>query len=623
MRKRLIICIALSFSLVACQKASDLQETVPATDKGSAALQTKALNTPEDINMGSVIVRLDRSFIEKGDFSALESLSGVTEVLPVFPSTPGKEELEKKHHLDCFYEVKLSEGTTPVAAAARLADLGAVLAIEYDKNLSADRHIEVVPADDIPLTKASSVLPFNDPRLPDQWHLVNGGAGDIARNNKAGADINVLEAWSLTAGDPSIIVAVVDEGVNYKHPDLAGAMWTDKDGNHGKNFVTNGPITWNNPEDTGHGSHCAGIIGAVNNNGIGISSVAGGSGKGDGVKIMSCQIFDGKTSTMASTARAIKYAGDNGASVISCSFGYSGAGFASDDAFVKYAGAEIEAVKYFEDCKNNSVLDGGIAVFSAGNNAEAYCNYPGAYRDFISVSAFAPDFLPASYTNYGYGSSIVAPGGDFVLGAKAGVLSCLNNDAGYGYMNGTSQSCPHVSGIVALGLSYAKKLGKKFTKEEFKSLLITSVNEMDSRLTGTRNSINLGQYRKLLGSGSIDTWKFLMAIEGTPSVIIKTGEDTRLSLSSFFGTGAQDFVTYLDIEVSDTAKQALGLETDPTITHGRLNIKATKSGCAKITIHAIGSGDRLGDGTNIGGMEITRDISIISRPVKSSNGGWL
>ena len=301
----------------------------------------------------------------------------------------------------------------------------------------------------------------------------------------------------------------------------------------------------------------------------------------------------------------------------------AGAGFASDDAFVKYAGAEIEAVKYFEDCKNNSVLDGGIAVFSAGNNAEAYCNYPGAYRDFISVSAFAPDFLPASYTNYGYGSSIVAPGGDFVLGAKAGVLSCLNNDAGYGYMNGTSQACPHVSGIVALGLSYAKKLGKKFTKEEFKSLLITSVNEMDSRLTGTRNSINLGQYRKLLGSGSIDTWKFLMAIEGTPSVIIKTGEDTRLSLSSFFGTGAQDFVTYLDIEVSDTAKQALGLETDPTITHGRLHIKATKSGCAKITIHAIGSGDRLGDGTNIGGMEITRDISIISRPVKSSNGGWL
>ena len=78
-----------------------------------------------------------------------------------------------------------------------------------------------------------------------------------------------------------------------------------------------------------------------------------------------------------------------------------------------------------------------------------------------------------------------------------------------------------------------------------------------------------------------------------------------------------------DIEVSDTAKQALGLETDPTITHGRLNIKATKSGCAKITIHAIGSGDRLGDGTNIGGMEISRDISIISRPVKSSNGGWL
>lgn len=623
MRNKLIICLLLSVCTVSCQKESAPGETGFSEKKGLTSLQTKALNTYENIQAGSIIIGLERSFVQKGDFSVLESIPGVVNVIPVFPSTPGKEELEKKHHLDCYYEVKTTQNVSPVTTASLLAELSPVISIEFDKYLGKNRDIEVIPADDILLTKAATSLPFNDPYLSDQWHLINGGSPNIGNNNKTGADINVKDAWTLTAGDPSIIVAVVDEGVNYTHPDLAAAMWSDKEGNHGKNFVTNGPISWNNPQDSGHGSHCAGVIAAVNNNGIGISSVAGGTGKGDGVKIMSCQIFDGRTSTLASTVRAIKYAGDNGASIISCSFGYSGAGFPSDNAFVAYAGAEIDAVKYFEDCKNNTVLDGGIAIFSAGNDAEAYCNYPGAYRDFISVSAFAPDFLPASYTNYGYGSSIVAPGGDFGLGNKAGVLSCLNNENGYGYMNGTSQACPHVSGIAALGLSYAKKLGKTFTKEEFKSLLITSVNEMDSRLTGTRMGINLGQYRKLLGSGSIDTWKFLMAIEGTPSVIIKTGEETRLSLSSFFGTGSQDFVTYLDIEVSETAKKALGLETEPTITHGRLNIKATRSGCAKITVKAIGSGDKLGEGTNIGGMEISREISIISRPVKSSNGGWL
>ena len=619
--KHLIGAVLPVLFLVSCQ-----EKLVPEKEMNShmsSALRTKAVNTPENIHEGSVIVRLERGFVESGDFSSLKGISGVSGIEPVFPSTPGKEELEKRFRLDCYYEIKLEEGAKPVSVAEHLVKLDAVAALEFDKDLSLSRNYEVVNCEELPITKAPNSLPYNDPLLTDQWHLINGGSPNIGTNNKAGADINVQDAWTLTAGDPSIIVAVVDEGVNYNHPDLAAAMWSDKDGKHGKNFVTNGDITWNNPQDSGHGTHCAGVIGAVNNNGIGISSVAGGSGKGDGVKIMSCQIFDGKTSTMAATVRAIKYAGDNGASIISCSFGYTGSAFASDNQYESYAGIEIDAVHYFEACKNNPVLDGGIAIFSSGNDHEAFCNYPGAYRDFISVSAFAPDFLPASYTNYGNGCSIVAPGGDFVLGAKAGVLSCLNNDSGYGYMNGTSQACPHVSGIAALGLSYAKKLGKKFTVDEFKSLLITSVNEMDSRLTGTRYSVNLGQYRKLLGSGSIDTWKFLMAIEGTPSIVVKTGEASRLSLTSFFGSGAQDFVTYLDVVVSDEAKKSLGLEENPTITHGRLNIKPTKTGSGKITIKAIGAGDQLGNGTNIGGMEISREISIISRPVIATNGGWL
>ena len=138
--------------------------------------------------------------------------------------------------------------------------------------------------------------------------------------------MNALEAWKTCKGDPSIIVAILDEGVMYTHPDLAANMWcnpgesvqgaqTDGDGNgyegdlHGYNFVTeSGDITWTDANDTGHGTHVAGTIAAVNNNGIGVSGVAGGDGTpNSGVKIMSCQVFSGQNSvTLAGEARAIK-----------------------------------------------------------------------------------------------------------------------------------------------------------------------------------------------------------------------------------------------------------------------------------------------------------------------------
>jgi len=247
---------------------------------------------------------------------------------------------------------------------------------------------------------------------------------------------------------------------------------------YGYNFVDDGPITWDKDGDSGHGTHCAGTIAAVNITAW--VAACGGGDLGKGCKIMSCQIFsDGAGGLTSMVAKAIKYAADNGASVISCSFGYNAGTFTSDKAYKDAHGVEVDAINYFEATKNNSVLDGNIAIFASGNEAKNYATYPGALENVISVSAYAPDFLPAYYTNYGPGCNIVAPGGEYYhldnsgnVSSKAMILSTLPSElydgTNYGYLQGTSMACPHISGVVALALSYAKKIGKTFTVQEFK-----------------------------------------------------------------------------------------------------------------------------------------------------------
>ena len=647
---------------------------------------SKIVQLSENVEDGSFLVKFSQA-PGADEISSFECSYGVT-MSRIFPSTPGNEELEKQFGMDRWYEAALNEEEALRPTLLKVAAVPQVQVVEYNHHFEPAGDTRIYHASG---TKADSEsAPFNDPLLHYQWHYRNTGDRGFSPNTLAGADIDVFPVWqTLTGGDPSIIVAVIDEGVKYSHPDLKDNMWVnedeipnngeDDDHNgyiddvYGYNFVDKGAITWDKVNDkgdgdSGHGTHCAGIIAAVNNNGKGVAGVAGGTGKKDGCRIMSCQIFSGERGgTSTAIANAVKYAADNGASVISCSFG-TRTSFASDNAYYKLGNAvEVDAVHYFEAKKNNNVLNGGIAVFAAGNETHNYAHYPGAWNDFISVSALGPDGLPTYFTNYGPGCNIAAPGGEayhVVNRWNSMVYSTVPSEVfsdgtdgeyntkglDYGYMQGTSQACPHVSGVVALGLSYAKKLGKTFDREEFKQMILSSVNDVDQLIARTpektyaykQSPLSMAPYYHQMGTGSIDAWRLMMKIEGTPSETAQLGKSQWVDLTRAFGSASVS-LTYLSVDVPQETIDALGLqkikgtgqakypsvpegEAYAYVQFGRLYIYPTKIGSGKLTITVAGGGDHLGGGDNpTGGMELKQDVSLIVRDVNGGNGtgGWL
>ena len=674
---KLFYVAAVGLSLFSCAQKEGLELDPP--------VLAPIVRLGEEVLPNAVMVKMSTP-LDATQLQALEKEQGVT-LQKVFTSTPGKEELERQFGLDRWYEALIPETKSADDAVRQLAALPGVELVEYESVAQKDWDGTVYSGPDS-ATKAENPS-FNDPYLSYQWHYKNTGKASVSKTAKAGADVNVSDVWAnLCTGDPDIIVAVVDEGVKYSHPDLADNMWTntgeipgngiDDDNNgyiddvHGYNFVTKGPISWDVVDssgegDSGHGTHCAGTIAAVNNNGKGVAGIAGGSGNKDGCRIMSCQIFSGNGGgSVKIVTNAIKYAADMGASIISCSFGYSVA-FSSDDNYIKQQGsAEIDAIHYFEASCNNPVLDGNIAIFAAGNENHNYAHYPGAFYDIISVSAFGPDGLPTYYTNYGPGCNISAPGGEayhrvnlwdsMVLSTlpselpELGIDGAYNKGLDYGYMQGTSMACPHVSGVVALGLSYAKKLGKHFTRDEFKRMILASVNDIDQRIGSIsektyaygRGALAMAPYYHQMGTGAIDAWRLMMHIEGLPTLTSTLDKQQWIDLTSIFGT-ASTSLTYLSVEVPAATASSLGLEKiTPTNTEkypavvdkngyayvqfGRLYIHPTKIGSGTLTISAVGGGDHVGGGSNPpGGMTLTQTVSLIARDTDGGNGtgGWL
>lgn len=645
---RLIFTTAvIAASLTACS----VEEPVT----GAVKEPQKVSPVSDDAVAGELLVRFDEGVSEILDQAGLITKSGesaasrsgvltVDEILDlvegyqierVFPVDMRSEEKMREEGLHLWYVVRFSDKYPVEKVAADLARLGEVSRVEFNRTLKRANQNKAVPlsADAIEQMAASAkAAKYNDPHLPLQWHMVNNG--DLG-NTKfvAGADVNVEKAWELCTGNPSIIVAVLDEGVDFSHPDLKANMWVnekeiwrsseDNDGNgyagdvYGYNFAAqSGIISTNGRYDTGHGTHVAGVIAAANNNGIGISSIAGGTAENPGVKIMSCQIFSGALAgTVLDEVRAIKYAADNGAVILQCSWGYiSGAAnpydwqpqFSSDDQWKNSNMLEYKALDYFVHNAGSpdGVVDGGIIVFAGGNEYAPAASYPAAYPDYVSVAATAPDYTPAVYTNYGPGTTICAPGGDqdyyfeYGEGLNKGSIGCVLSTlpynvtgtasplAGYGYMEGTSMACPHVSGVVALGLSYAANLHKHVKAEEVKELLHSTARPIEqywnldtpkqfykfvTDLSEVHlSSMNLKDYRGKMGSGQVDAHAFLQAIAGVgvemtfPNLFIALDGQVTIAPAMYFKNGGKKF----EVTISDSSVAAYAAEGSKLVFFG-------------------------------------------------------
>ncbi len=447
------------------------QETYAPDDEGvlKGWVRIKLRDDAQALRVGT----FTRGAMESGDpeLDRIAASLGATEVRRVFHEGGRFAERRRKFGLHLWYDVKFDD-TLPVSRAqAELGSLSAVAHVQpvytirmFDAGNTLPEEAVYVPAQR--RAERAGAGPFDDPGLPKQWHYNNDGSGT---KWVEGSDINLFEAWEVTAGDPSVIVAVTDHGVEYDHPDLAGNMWVNEaelNGTPGVDDDNNGYVDdiygWNVILDSGtinpgtHGTHVAGTVAAVNNNGIGVCGVAGGTGNGDGARIMSLAIFDSTSANAGSYPDAYAYAADNGAVISQNSWGYtSGVAMPQDvsdalDYFIANAGVD-------ENGNQTGPMKGGLLVFAAGNEGTPSARMPAADPRTLCVTAMCSDYTRPNYANYSDDVDIFAPGGadgNDRNYSDADRVYSTDLDGGYSYKWGTSMACPHVSGIAALVIAH-------------------------------------------------------------------------------------------------------------------------------------------------------------------------
>jgi thermitase len=366
-----------------------------------------------------------------------------------------------------------------------------------------DYVISLFPDENEPLVQDSNPIQIlatpNDPNFTELWGLHNTGQTILGTSGRAGADINASRAWDISTGSNSIIVAVVDTGVNYNHSDLSANIWTnpgeipgngiDDDHNgyiddvHGWNFLTN---TSDPLDDNGHGTHVSGTIGAVGNNGIGVAGVNWH------VRIMPLKFlnFEGSGSTSGAIS-SILYANANGASVISNS--WASTNFSQPLKDVIDASPAVVVCAAGNDGGNNDIID--VVKHTP--------QYPASYTsaNIISVAATNQTDQRASFSNYGAISvDLAAPG--------TNILS-TDFSGGYSYKQGTSMATPHVSGVAAL----VKSVNPQLTNVEIKKIILDHVDVLPSLAGLVNTSGRLNAYKSVLAAQSYPIANF----SGTPT----------------------------------------------------------------------------------------------------------
>ena len=381
--------------------------------------------------------------IEKGEtpeeLKAVKTELGVISMERAFPYAGEFEERTRREGLHRFYHIKFA---APVSVARSCELFESIDGVDLAQGRRRARSLEMI-----------------DPYYSRQWSV------------NSTYDINVDEAWAFSYGDPSVVVCVVDGGIQLNHPDLEFNV-----GRKHRNFVSNSSRI--NPED--HGTHVAGIIAATGNNDYGIAGIAGGdySTGRRGVTLQSAQVFDGDYAADDFGA-AIKWGADNGAVISQNSWGYDfdydqdgrlspsekrdaleaetdEEDKAAIDYFIKYAGTDNDGNQL-----PGSPMKGGVVVFAAGN--EGLSNgVPAAYPPAIAVGATGRNGKMADYSNYGPWVDICAPGSD--------IFSTITGST-YTSYSGTSMACPHVSGACALLLSLLG--GEGFTNDMLVDVLLS------------------------------------------------------------------------------------------------------------------------------------------------------
>lgn len=271
--------------------------------------------------------------------------------------------------------------------------------------------------------------------------------------------INAPSGWDISTGSSAVRLAVLDTGIDFTHPEFAGRTVT------GYDFVNNDTDP---SDDHGHGTLAAGIAAATGNNGVGVAGVDWRS------VIMPVKVLDASGSGFTSViAKGITYAADNGARVLSMSFG--GGASSTMQAAIDYAAGK--------DC---------VLVAAAGNDGAQIDRYPASYPNVISVGALQGDTI-ASFSNWGSALDVVAPGVAIYAPQKGG---------GYTYFSGTSAATPFVAGLASLVLSVANQ-----------SAVVVS-----NEITSTATDLGAGGWDAYYGWGRINIDAALKAAGGSSTV---------------------------------------------------------------------------------------------------------
>jgi thermitase len=321
----------------------------------------------------------------------------------------------------------------------------------FAANALQDKRVSYIEPDGL----AYAAFTPNDPSFSSQW-------GPPA--------IQATWAWNFTLGSRSVIVAVVDTGVQYDHPDLSSNMWKNSDGSFGWNFVSGN----NNPrDDNGHGTHVAGIVAATINNGIGVAGISQS-------RIMAVKVlkYDG-TGYWSNVASGIQWATDHGAKIVNLSLG----GDCYDNSKPpKYICATLEtAVTY-------AYGSGVLIVAAAGNQYGGAIQYPALYDQVIAVTAIDQNNQIAPFSSIGSKAELTAPG--------VNIYSTYYYSQ-YAYMDGTSMATPFVSGVAALIWS----VDSTISRDAVRSILDSTADDLGS--PGRDNLYGYGRvnaYRAVLAT---------------------------------------------------------------------------------------------------------------------------